>query len=144
MYVCIHTQTGTQPSCPFSPLSFLPPASDGNYRSDMQIATVTANAWLTVTLLTDRYTMSTRRRCTASVIIRARVYFTLVTPNPLPRSAPLSRFVPWNSDLFGRRVEKKKRERKTKEMESIIFNTCRGCRKRDIFRESGWSERPVQ
>lgn len=34
----------------------LPPV--GNYRSDMQIAAVTTNARLTVTLLTDRYTVS--------------------------------------------------------------------------------------
>jgi len=38
----------------------LPPV--GNYRSDMQIAAVTTNAWLTVTLLTDRYTVSSRER----------------------------------------------------------------------------------
>lgn len=37
----------------------LPPV--GNYRSDMQIAAVTTNARLTVTLLTDRYTVSGER-----------------------------------------------------------------------------------
>lgn len=35
----------------------------GNYRSDMQIAAVTTNARLTVTLLTDRYTMSGECAC---------------------------------------------------------------------------------
>lgn len=38
----------------------LPPV--GNCRSDMQIAAVTTNARLTVTLLTDRYTENVRAR----------------------------------------------------------------------------------
>lgn len=127
---------------PSSPLSFLPPASDGNYRSDMQIATVTANAWLTVTLLTDRYTMSTRRRCTASVIIRARVYFTLVTPPTSHPQTSSTRFVPtpWRKFGFiGRTVKRKEKEeeREKKGMESMIFNASRVSQKR-YFPCGGW------
>lgn len=50
----------------------LPPV--GNYRSDMQIAAVTTNARLTVTLLTDRYTVSGERvhacACAATFVYR--------------------------------------------------------------------------
>lgn len=127
---------------PSSPLSFLPPASDGNYRSDMQIATVTANAWLTVTLLTDRYTMSTRRRCTASVIIRARVYFTLVTPPTSHPQSSSTRFVPtpWRKFGFigGERWKERKRKKKEKRKEwNLWYLMHRVCRKRDIFRAVG-------
>jgi len=48
----------------------------------MQIAAVTTNAWLTVTLLTDRYTVSSRERvyacaCARTSRIHVRVLITM-------------------------------------------------------------------